>query len=77
MPQFAAFEDGVKRVLGVADGPHRTGGWVHVKRCDPGCHPRDHALPGGQRRGCQRQVPGGYLLNNASGLGVGVAGAPL
>lgn len=44
---------------------------VCMERCDPRCCPRDRVLPGGQGRGCQGQVPGGYLLNNASGLGVG------
>lgn len=53
------------------DGLCHTRGWVRMERRDLDCHPRERTLPGGWGRRCQRQVPGGHLLNNASGLGVG------
>lgn len=53
------------------DGLHHTGTWVRAERRDPDCRAHDRALPAGWGRGCQRQVPGGHPLNNASGLGVG------
>ena len=45
--------------------------------CDPECHPRDRTVPGGPGMWCQRQVPGGHRLNNASCPALALAGAPL
>lgn len=57
------------------DALHHAGSQVCVRRCDPKCHPRDRAAPGGQGMWCQCQVPGGLHFNNASCPAL--AGAPL
>lgn len=59
------------------DALHHTGSCACAGRCDPKCHPRDSVLPGGPGMWCQRQVPGGHHLNNASCPALALACAPL
>lgn len=59
------------------DALHHTGSWACARRCDPKCHPRDCMVPGGPGMWCQRQVPGGHHLNNASCPALALAGTPL
>lgn len=78
MPQFSVFEVCVEHVCHFPW--HSSSLWepdLCRGRCNPKCHPRDHAVPGGPGMWCQRQVPGGHHLNNASCPALAQAGTPL
>lgn len=78
MPQFGAFEVGVEHVCLFP--------WCPSSRWELGCCGEVWptvsptwltCLPGGPGMWCQRQVPGGHHLNNASCPALALAGAPL